>query len=211
MDLQVQFNRLDARLDLVESRFTDFRKNMPARLDHKDWMFLEGLMSATWQYWCHFCRAVVIRSALGAKTASGAVLPSYAASWEEVSGAAIQAAKKKQPTPGTTNSTLRLEPTWGDTDKLLNIISRLQLGNQGQLAQSFGASAYISHMQTVRNAAAHRHHQNTAAVLALGPFYIVSRLRHPTEALLWLEQQTQNFAFLFWLDDMKMVGSLAIQ
>ena len=130
---------------------------------------------------------------------------------EEVSAAAIQAAKKKQPIPGATNCVLRQEPTWGDPNKLLNIIGRLQLSNQTQLSQSFGASAYISHLQTVRNAAAHRHHQNTADVLALGPFYVVSRLRHPTEALLWLEQQTKNFAFLFWLDDMKIVGGLAIQ
>ncbi len=211
MDLKVQFNRLDARLNLVESRFSSFRKTMPARLDHKDWMFLEGLMSATWQYWCHFCRAVVIQSALGAKTAGGVILPACAASWEEVSAAAIQAAKKKQPIPGATNSVLRLEPTWGDPNKLLSIIGRLQLSNQAQLSQSFGASAYISHLQTVRNAAAHRHHQNTADVLALGPFYVVSRLRHPTEALLWLEQQTKTFAFLFWLDDMRIVGGLAIQ
>jgi hypothetical protein len=174
-------------------------------------MFLEGLMSATWQYWGHFCRAVVIHSALGAKTASGNTLPACATSWQEVSAAAIQAAKKKQITPGAVNTALKLEPTWGDTKKLLNIIAGLKPGNHQQLSQSFGASSYISHVQTVRNAAAHRHHQNTADVLALGPFYVVSRLRHPTEALLWLEQQSGNFAFLFWLDDMKMVGNLAIQ
>jgi hypothetical protein len=154
---------------------------------------------------------VVIQSALGATTASGIVLPACATSWEEVSAAAIQAARLKLPQPRAVNNSLRLEPTWGDTKKLLNIIQRIQLGNQQQLAQSFGASAYISHVQTVRNAAAHRHNQNTAEVIALSPFYLVSRLRHPTEALLWLEQQTQSFAFIFWLDDMKMIGSLAVQ
>lgn len=211
MDLQIQFNRLNARLSLVESRFTAFRGTMPARLDHRDWMFLEGLVSATWQYWNRFCRSVVIESALGAKTASGTALPACVTSWEEVSAIAIQAAKKRPATPGATNNILRLEPTWGDSNRLLNVIAGLQLGNQAQLAQSFGASTYISHIQVVRNAAAHRHHQNTADVLALGPFYVVSRLRHPTEALFWLEQQTRNFAFLFWLDDMRTVGSLAIQ
>jgi hypothetical protein len=184
---------------------------MPARLDHKDWMFLEGLMSATWQYWCHYCRSVVIQSATGATTARGVVLPACVASWEEVSHIAIQAAKNKPPTAGATNATLRFEPTWGDPDKLLLIIGRLQLGNRSQLAQSFGASSYISHVQTVRNAAAHRNHQNTAMVLTLGSYYVVSRLRHPSEALLWLEQQSMEFAFLFWLDDMRMIGNLAIQ
>lgn len=211
MDLIIQFNRLNARLAMVESRFTDFRKNMPLRLEHKDWMFLEGLMSATWQYWCHFCRTVVVQSALGAKTAGGVVLPPCANSWEEVSAAAILAAKNRPIVPGEMNAALRREPTWGDTNKLLNIVQKLPLANRLQLAQSFGASGYILHIQTVRNAAAHRHHQNTADVLNLGPFYIVSRLRHPTEALLWLEQNSKNFAFLFWLDDMKMVAHMAVQ
>ena len=211
MDLQIHFNRLEARLNLVEGRFTTFRSAMPARLDHTDWMFLEGLISATWQYWCHFCRSVIVHSALGAKTATGVVLPACAATWEEVSAAAVRVARGKSPIPGQVNKILRHEPTWGDTMKLLDIISNLPLANQIQLAQSFGASTYISHLQTVRNAAAHRHNQNTADVLALGPMYVVSRLRHPTEAVFWLEQQSQDLAYLFWLDDMKTIGNLAVQ
>ncbi len=211
MDLQVHFNRLEARLNLVENRFAYLQGSMPKRLDHTDWMFLEGLVSTTWQHWCHFCRSVIIQSALGGTTSNGLNLPACAAKWEEVSAAAVRIKQGRTPVPGQTNSILRYEPTWGDPMKLLDIISKLPLGNKNQLAQSFGSSIYISHLQTVRNASAHRDNQTTADVLALGPMYVVSRLRHPTEALFWLEQQTQELAYLYWLDDMRTVGSLAIQ
>jgi hypothetical protein len=174
-------------------------------------MFLEGLSSTTWQYWGTFCRSVVIDSALGAKTASGVSLTPCAACWEEVSYIASRVVNARAPVPGGTNSKLRIEPTWGDPIKLNIVINALELSNKNTLASSFGADSYVSHLQTVRNAAAHRHHQNTANVLALRPYYQVSRLRHPSEALLWLEEQSKSFAFLFWLEDMRMLGKLAIQ
>lgn len=211
MDLQIRYNRLTARLNLAEDRFLSFQNIMPSRLDHQHWMFLEGLASATWQYWGSFCRSVVMESALGAKTANGMVLLPCAESREAVSHIAAQVSRRRLPTPGGTNSDLRIEPTWGDSSKLITVINALDLGNKGILAQSFGADSYIGHLQTVRNAAAHRHHQNTANVLALRPYYQVARLRHPVEALLWLEEQSKNFAFLFWLEDMRLVGHLAIQ
>ncbi|MFH1871058.1 MAG: hypothetical protein ABIK82_17180 [Pseudomonadota bacterium] len=210
MDLQIHFSRLEARLGLVEDRFLNFQSNFSGRFDHRHWMFLEGLASATWQYWGNFCRSVVMESALGAKTASGVVLVACAGSRQEVSHIAAQVTRKRQPAPGGTNSDLRLEPTWGDSGKLNVVINALDLGNKDTLARSFGADSYIGHLQIVRNASAHRHHQNTAGVLALRPYYLVSRLRHPAEALLWLEEQSKTFAFLFWLEDMRMVGKLAI-
>lgn len=211
MELQTQFNKLMARLSLVEDHFIAFQSSMPFRLDHSDWMFLEGLSSATWQYWGTFCRSVVIESALGARTARGVDLTPCASTWEEVSHIASYAAQRKRPPSAGINSNLRAEPTWGDPEKLNRIINSLDLGNKGTLATTFGADSYVSHLQTVRNAAAHRHHQNTASVLALRPYYQVSRLRHPSEALMWLEEKSKSFAFLFWLEDMRMLGELAIQ
>lgn len=211
MELQTRFNKLLARLNLVEDRFMSFQSSMPYRLDHSHWMFLEGLSSATWQYWGTFCRSIVIDSALGARTAGGVSLVPCAGSWEEVSHIASRAARERPTVPGGINSDLRIEPTWGDPNKLNVVINALSLGNKDTLASSFGADSYIPHLQTVRNAAAHRHHQNTASVLALRPYYQVSRLRHPSEALLWLEEQSKSFAFLFWLEDMRMLGELAVQ
>lgn len=211
MDLVIHFNRLEARLNLVEDRFVSFQKALPPRLDHRHWMFLEGLASATWQYWGNFCRSVVMESALGARTGGGTILTPCALSKAEISHIAAQVTRKRLPTPGGTNSDLRIEPTWGDSDKLNTVINALNLGNKDTLAQSFGADSYIGHLQIIRNAAAHRHHQNTANVLALRPYYRVARLRHPAEALLWLEETSKTFAFLFWLEDMRTIGSLAVK
>lgn len=211
MELQTHFKKLLARLSVVEDRFISFQSSMPSRLDHSHWMFLEGLSSATWQYWGRFCRSVVIDSALGAKTAGGVNLIPCAAGWEEVSHIAYCVTKGKPLVVGGTNSNLRMEPTWGDPNKLNAVINALNLGNKTTLASSFGASFYISHLQIVRNAAAHNHYQNTADVLALRPYYHVARLRHPSEALLWLEEKSKSFAFLFWLEDMRILGELAVQ
>lgn len=211
MELQTHFNKLLARLRVVEDHFISFQSSMPSRLNHSHWMLLEGLSSATWQYWGTFCRSVVIDSALGARTAGGVDLTPCAGSWEEVSHIASCVASKRKLVPGGTNTELRLEPTWGDPNKLNIVINALDLTNKETLASTFGADSYIPHLQTVRNAAAHRHHQNTANVLALRPYYQVSRLRHPSEALLWLEEQSKSFAFLFWLEDMRMLGKLAVQ
>lgn len=211
MELKVHLNKLLARLSLVEDHFINFQSSMPIRLDHSHWMFLEGLSSATWQYWGAFCRSVVIDSALGASTAGGVKLQPCAEKWEEVSHIASRVARSQKPVAGGVNADLRLEPTWGDPGKLNVVINSLDLGNKETLATTFGANSYVPHLQTVRNAAAHRHHQNTANVLALRPYYQVSRLRHPSEALLWLEEESKSFAFLFWLEDMRLLGDLAVQ
>ena len=211
MELISHFRKLQARLRLVERLFLDFDGKMPMRLERSHWMYLEGLSSATWQYWSLFCRSVVVDSALGATTAKGVPLEPCAGSWEEVSHVASKVAKSLTPTPGGTNSKLHIEPTWGDPHQLNIVIGALNLGNKETLAQSFGADSFIPHLQTVRNAAAHRHHQNTAKVLELRPYYQVSRLRHPSEAMLWREEQTKSAAFLFWLEDMRIIGEHAVQ
>lgn len=211
MELTVHFNKLLARLSIVEKRFVVFESSMPARLDHSHWMFLEGISSAAWQYWGTFCRSVIVDSALGAKTACGRSLVPCAGCWEEVSYIASQVTRNQSPKQGKTNSNLRLEPTWGDPIKLNTVINALALGNKAALASAFGADSYIQHLQTVRNAAAHRHRQNTASVLDLRPYYQVGRLRHPSEALLWLEEESRSVAFLFWLEDMRIIGKLAVE
>jgi hypothetical protein len=211
MELAIHSKKLKARLELVEERFHSFQASRPSRLDHAQWMFLEGLSSATWQYWGNFCRSVVMDSALGTHTASGVAIPPCAGTWQEVSHIAICAANKKKPILGQINNDLHREPTWGDPSKLGKVINSLELGNKTTLASSFGAESSIPHLQTVRNAAAHRHVQNTEKVLSLSSYYLVSRLRHPVEALLWIEESSDNFAFLYWLEDMRILSELAVQ
>lgn len=210
MNLDTYRLRLESRLSTSEDTFVKFRNSLPRRIEHSDWMLLEGLLSSTWQHWGMFCRSVIFQSQLGAITASGTVLQAKSACWEEVSHLSICAAKNKPPSPGKENSVLKREPTWGDTGKLLDIVKALSPGNSKTLSSAFGSSVHIKHVQTVRNASAHRNRDTTKDVLTLAPYYLVSRLRHPAEAMLWLESDSKSPAFLYWIDRMRDVSKLSV-
>src|ERR1019366_122037 len=95
-----------------------------------DLCLLEGVLSRIWQAWCGFCRETVIESCLGTHDLSGAIaaLPT-AQSAAHISAAAIQARKRQTVTWTQQNTTLRLEPTWGSIDALLDIIRGLAPAN----------------------------------------------------------------------------------
>lgn len=211
MDLAIPHNKLQTRLRLVEKHFQIFVESRPERLTHSHWMFLEGLLSSSWQYWGAFCRAVVMESALGSRTASGLELPACAGSWQEVSYIASSVTNRRKPRPGELNNELRKEPTWGDLKNLGQVINALDLANKETLASSFGVDSAIPHLQTVRNASAHRHAQSTRNVLDLRSYYLVSGFRHPVEALLWIQEESDQFAFAYWIEDMRIISTLAVQ
>lgn len=213
MSLEQQYRKFTHRLDSAERHFAEFRANFNGKFRSRDWMFLEGLLSTTWQHWGHFCRKVIIESCLGTSTSEGVVTASCVtpACWERVSYIASSVARNRNPQDGALNSDLWKEPTWGDTQKLQSIIEKLGPNNKNTLISSFGSTNIISHIQTVRNAAAHRHRQNVGDVMALAPYYSAGPLRHPVEAAFWMEEQYKQPAFLFWLSEMKLVGELAIK
>ena len=108
-----------------------------------DECLLEGLLSRVWQTWCDFCRRCVIESCVGTTNANGTMivgLPS-AASEAHVSGAAIKA-KKAQTGPfwGAPNALLRNEPTWGDIDVLVKVLTRLSPNNSANMLAAFSSS-----------------------------------------------------------------------
>jgi len=206
--------KFERRLDFVDGRFARFVAERPTRLTFEEWLILEGIISSAWQYWGHCCRKIILSSALGAITESGAVLPPSAAvlplQWERASYLAIQASKKRAAQPAMINSTLRLEPTWGDIDKLPNIATALAPQNLGQLISAFGVATKLKDVQTVRNAAAHRNRQTMQEVLGLAPRYVASTIRHPSEASLWEDPATKNFAFLSWTEEMRDAIKIAV-
>jgi hypothetical protein len=211
VDLAIPHNKLQTRLRLVEKHFQQFVDARPERLKHAHWMFLEGLLSSSWQYWGAFCRAVVMESALGSRTTTGHELPPCAGSWQEVSYIAASVINKRKLKPGELNNELRKEPTWGDLKHLGQVINALELANRETLASSFGVDSVIPHLQIVRNASAHRHSQNNRNVLDLRSYYLVSGLRHPVEALLWIQEESDQFAFTYWLEDMRIISTLAVE
>ena len=116
MNLGVLRQRLDSRLSRAEALFVTFAPTVKKNCRHDQVVFLDGLLSYTWQAWGRFCRDLMLHSCIGAETTAGIVLPATVspATIERVSYLAIQAKKNKPALPGVINNVWRYEPTWGD-------------------------------------------------------------------------------------------------
>ncbi|QIK81815.1 hypothetical protein G7069_09535 [Lysobacter sp. HDW10] len=175
---------------------------------------MEGALSDAWQAYCSFARNVAIHSSLGCTTANGTV---HAASvnpstWQRSSYIAIRAAKGHSINLAQTNTELWKEPTWGDPGKSVSIITALNPGNARTLISHFaGGLLGPKHCQIVRNACAHRNHQTKADVEALATHYLASKITFPSEAMLWRDPHTSDFAFICWLDDLRTISEGAIK
>jgi hypothetical protein len=205
-------HRFGRRLQVASALFNSVNSQWQSRPRRESWALLEGLLSATWQPWCAFCRETVIASALGCQTRAGIVYPPAVApvQWERASYIAICAKSKAKPKASQTNSLLFREPTWGDVNSLIDIIQLLHPANETQLLSAFGTGARgPNHLQIVRNAAAHINFQTIANVRTLRAFYIVSSLRHPSDVALWVEPSSGASAFESWLEDLTLISDLA--
>ena len=153
------YSRFERRLDVLEDEFAAWVAESPRPMKMEDHMFLEGLISTVWQHWSLFCRRLVIASALGCKTRSGVVVAACVtpATWGRVSYIASRVKNDRRVHQGKENSLLRKEPTWGDVQRLQDVLNELRPCNLAQLSQCFGSiSRGPIHVQVVRNAAAHR-------------------------------------------------------
>lgn len=216
MNLEQVERKLLARLDRIGAFASDFAISTNlSRTGEKEWMYVEGLISALWQCWNHFCRDVVIRSAVGCVTSEGQILaPSVLPpSWERVSYIAMQTKGRGQPiADGRTNAVLRFEPTWGDVGILARLIPVVRPANRTQLLSAFGLGRKVIHLQRVRNAAAHRNGETMNDVLALAHEYNLQRVpRHPAEAAFWIDVASQDYAIESWADEMRTIASVAVK
>lgn len=205
---------LQEQLSRCESAFRSALLTNPSKERVKYRHLLEGAVSDAWQSYCCFSRNVAIYSSLGCTTAAGTVHPASIApaSWQRASYVAIRGAKGEPVQPSKTNGHLWKEPTWGDSAKAPGIIAALNPGNAGTLVGHLaGGLLGPKHCQIVRNACAHKNHQTKAAVEALSLHYIASRIIVPTDALIWRDPVTQEFAFISWLEDMRTIAEGAIQ
>jgi hypothetical protein len=175
---------------------------------------LEGAVSDAWQGYCDFVRSVCIHSAIGCVTSLGtAIAPSiHPPSWQRASHIAIQGSRRNPPRPTDTNHIKRYEPTWGDSSKIIDIVSALNPGNASTLISQFGGSLYgPPHCQRVRNACAHKNDQTLEEVRSLAVLYFARPIVLPTDCLLWTDTVTGKPAFISWLDDMRAIGEEVIK
>ncbi len=217
MALHAAWARLDADLSLLGLNLRNFASTKPlasaSDFSLLDECLLEGLLSRVWQAWSSFCRTCVIESCMGTTDAAGAAIAAIpgAASEEHVSSAAIRAKRGIAPLWGSTNAILRLEPTWGDVDVLSRIINRLQPANSGKMLAAFSSGYQCAKaLQSVRNGAAHSHSQNLGDILKLRSAYLVFPIGHPTQAMFWIEPQSQDFLVTHAIEELRDSGLAAV-
>jgi hypothetical protein len=132
---------------------------------------------------------------------------------ELVAGAALDA-KKRGILPtywGATVTSLRQEPTWGDTDVLQKILPRLQPANAAKLVAAFSSvHSRAKAIQLIRNGAAHSHSENMADILQMQSAYVAFRISHPVQALYWVEPLSGDFLITHALDALKDAALVAI-
>jgi hypothetical protein len=219
MALDPALTRLVTEFDLLSRHLRDFAGtkptlNSPLHFSLLDECLLEGLLSHAWQAWGSFCRTCVVDSCVGTVTRTGIIIAALpnAASEAHVSGAAIRA--KTQPHPPywlAPNTVLRAEPTWGDVDVLVKVVSRLRPGNYTQLLAAFSSGHRSARaLQLIRNGAAHNHVQTLNDINTLRTNYIVFPLNHPTHAMFWIEPNSGDFLVTHAMQELKDSALAAI-
>lgn len=205
MNLGWREARLNRRLDVAEAHLAIILARANPNVNSPQDIFeLEGWLSEAWQTWCRFCRRVVMDSCMGCQTKSGTThFPSHS-SLDAVSFVAARQKNGIAPTNPGVNSILRVEPTWGHIDKLLDVIQAVNPPNRTNLLSAFGTIPFVEHIRLVRNATAHRNSQTLAEVLAFQSQYKGSTVRHPLQALLWQEPATNKTLIKARLDDMRI-------
>jgi len=145
--------------------------------------------------------------------AAGLAIPGLpdAATEAHVSGAAIRAKKQLPPYWGSPNSQLRSEPTWGDTDVLSLLLTRLRPANSPKMLAAFSsAHPRAKAVQVIRNGAAHNHAQNLHEIMTLGSAYSAFPISHPTQAMFWVEPRSNDFLITHAIDALKDAAFVAI-
>jgi hypothetical protein len=218
MALANVWTAFERELDSQSTYIRDFAaaKTLSASSDfsYLDECLLEGLLSRVWQTWNDFCRSCVIESCVGTTNAMGATIVGLpnASSEAHVSGAAINA-KRAQTGPcwGAPNTVLRHEPTWGDIDVLVRVLTRLSPNNSANLLAGFSSShPSAKALQLIRNAAAHNHAQNMSVVLTLRSSYVVFPIAHPIQALFWTEPGSKDFLVMHAISELRTAAQAAI-
>ena len=207
MNLLALQNRVFRRLNVAEFHLNEYlqRSALPPT-NNQELYELEGWLSELWQIWCRFCRQMVFFSCRGCETAGGTTLTATHISPEIISFIASKQNKGTPPSKPGTNSIYRYEPTWGHIDKLIDVISALSPQNKNVLLSGFGTVQSVEHIRLIRNATAHRNLQTLADVQAIQPYYLASQLRHPLQALFWVDRTTGRSLAHSRIDDMRIAA-----
>lgn len=172
----------------------------------------EGLISDLWQSWNHFTRTVLTMSCQGCVNRTSILISKRSCnnSWKRIGYEAKQAAVNTKVHPSRTIRYKKHEPTWGDTDKVIDIITGLSSSNKDKLISAFGLPLRgPKHLQIVRNACAHKNDETMATVRNISIYYISKPLQQPCELTWQIDKRNNTTALYSWITDFKHVAELA--
>ena len=206
-------NKLTSRLRRIESAFSRhvIENCVHRRIDR--YALQEGLVSSLWQSWSVFCREVVVSSVRGARTSTGSMTSSpYARRSEmEIAFAASQLANNRSIGTIRALASSRYEPTWGDVSRINRIVRGLKPSNSRNLLGAFGACSRIRDLHLCRNACSHLTAEMVQLVRAARVRYKSTSFAHPSDLMFWVDPNTNDFAWVSCLDEMRLIAQVAIE
>lgn len=205
--------RFDVKLIIAENFFRQIMATPSGQVDHTQRYLVEGVISDAWQAYCDFSREICFASAMGSTTKNSVALASTInpVSWERASYLSLAGAKGQPLKAVALNAEKWKEPTFGDSDKIGNIIAALNPGNTTALKQGLlSGSTGPKHCQIVRNACAHKNDQTLKTVTDLASQYIAHPITWPSEAATWRDPTTHDYAFALWIEHMRSNADAAI-
>jgi hypothetical protein len=206
--------KLLSRLDRLEKAFERHALSPTLNKRVDKYALQEGLISSLWQSWCEFCRDVVISTTTGASTRAGntVISPIYSIHTEaEIAFIAAILSKSERFNTIKPIKSRRHEPTWGDIDKLLLIITGLSPTNTGSLLSIFGSANAIKDLQVYRNASAHVCSDTIKSVSATRLRYNDTKFMHPSDTMFWIDPISRNYLWKLWIDEMELISDFATQ
>jgi len=207
-------NRFINNIYKLEQRADTIRNDIIAADKWNSKYLTESLLSDLWQHWCVFCREVIISSCRGCKTKSSALVGNRLSdnSWQRIGYEARQGANRSAVQPNRNINYLRNEPTWGDIDKLIDIIAAVNPNNKNELITAFGINLNgPKHLQITRNACAHKNVETMMMVKSISISYIVNRINQPYELSWEIDNNSRKIAIYKWIEDMLIIADNAVK
>lgn len=183
--------------------------------DHERWrtrLLTEALISDIWQCWGHFCRWLVLNSCRGTISRKGAAIAARPDenTWQVIGHVAREALRGKKQSANGSISSYRQEPSWGDKDKLIDIVQALGPSNQQTIVTAMGLPLFgPTHLQKVRNACFHKHAENMREVRSLLIHYAAGTINSPADLAWEIVIGRPTLAIYSWIDDMIVIAEYA--
>ncbi len=211
-NLSQLYQKFAVKASLYYDRAQDIQNDIPHEQSWRITYLTESLITNFWQSWCSFCRHIIILSCRGTFSRHNDSIASRQAdnSCQRLGYEALCAIRRQTPKASKTIRFLRQEPTWGDQDKIIDIIGCLNPGNSDTLRSAFGLPlAGPKHLQIVRNACAHKNVETLNQVRSLSSHYANPKIKSPTD-LAWQIAISNNSCGIYsWIEDLIIIAGQA--